>query len=178
MKAASYRIQAQAQLVKGNYGEARLLLQRAIALDGQAGNTIGKAMNISLLGEVEGQANNLQAASTAFEDAVALFEAAGDRRSAAITYHQWAKSFLTNDAWEEAGDYFIHSACIFGEEDDQATLATVAENFRYYLDQLNSDSAAVMALRWVSAGLPNSEVMGYLADGQLIELLSKFKRID
>ena len=175
MKAASYRTQAQAQLVEGNYDEARLLVQRAIALDDQDGNTIGRAMNISLLGDIEGQANNLQAAGTAFEDAIALFESAGDRHNAAISYHQWAKAFLGNDAWEEAGLYFIHSARIFSEEDDHATLVTVAQNFRYYLDQLMVDSATSMALQWVSAGLPASEVHGYLDEGQLIEFLSKFE---
>lgn len=163
MQAGAFRIQAQAQLAEGNHNEARLLLQRAIALDTQIGNTIGKAMSISLLGEVEGRAKNLQAAIAAFEDAIDLFEAAGDHRSAAITYHQWAKTYYLNDLMEEAGEYFIHSARILAEVDDQATLVTVARNFQYYLDALPAKFASYMAFKWVVEKLPASEAISTLA---------------
>lgn len=164
LQAGASRAQAQAHLAQGNYDEARLLLQGAIALDNQAGNTIGKAMNISLLGEVEGRASNLQAARTAFEEAIALFEAADDRHSAAITYHQWAKTFFLNGLMEEAGEYFIHSASIFSEVGDQATLVTVAHNFQYYLGQFET-GAPRMALKWIAARLPALEMMDYVAEG-------------
>jgi tetratricopeptide (TPR) repeat protein len=165
VQAGACRTQAQARLAEGNYDEARMFLQRAIALDDQTGNTIGKAMNISLLGEVEGRANNLQASRIAFEEAVALFEAAHDRRSAAVTYHQWAKTLYLKDLMEEAGEYFIQSARIFSEVGDQATLATVAQNFQSYLDQLKADGASYMAFKWISAKLPASKVMDCMAEG-------------
>ncbi len=165
LQAGANRAQAQARIAQGNYDEARVLLQRAIALDEQAGNIIGKAMNISLLGEVEGLGNNVQAAKVAFENAVALFEAARDRRSAAVTYHQWAKTLYKNEFMEEAGEYFIQSACIFSELSDQATFATVAENFRYYLGELQTDMASYMAHKWIFAKLPGSNVMEFMSVG-------------
>lgn len=164
LQAGANRAQAQAHLAQGNYDEARVLLQRAIALDDQAGNNIGKAMNISLLGEVEGLANNLPAAKIAFENAVALFEVARDRRSAAVTYHQWAKTLYKKELMEEAGEYFIQSAGIFSEIGDQATFATVAQNFRYYLGELQADMASYMALKWISAKLPGSIVMDHMSE--------------
>jgi tetratricopeptide (TPR) repeat protein len=173
VRAGAFRTQGQAQLAKGNYDEARMFLQRAIALDDQADNTIGKAMNLSLLGEVEGRANNLHASRTAFEEAVALFEAAGDRQSAAVTYHQWAKTFYLNDLMEEAGEYFIHSASIFSEVNDQATFETVQHNFHIYLGEVGTDFASHMALKWISAKLPASEMIGHIAKGLFADISDK-----
>ena len=165
VQAGAYRVQARAQLAEGNCDQARLLLQRAIALADQVGDPIAKAMDISLLGEVEGQAHNLEAARTAFDEAVALFEANGDQHSAAITYHQWAKALYLNGLMEEAGERFIHAASIFAEFGDQATLATVAHNFQYYLGELGAAFASYMALKWLTAGLPGAEVRDYVAKG-------------
>ena len=155
--AGAYRTQAHAKLAAGNYDEARISVQRAIALAQQAGDQLGKAMNISLLGDIEARAGNVSRAEIRFQEAIYMFEAAGNRHDAGVTYHQWAKLCYLDSRMEEAGNHFISSAQYLQETHDSASLSFVARNFRMYLDHIGTVLRTKMTIGWVSAHLPQIE---------------------
>jgi tetratricopeptide (TPR) repeat protein len=152
---AIYRARAQAMMMEGDLDEARHLLQRAITLSKKEKNEIGKAMNISLMGEIEGKLGNREKAVKLFEQAVSIFEKAGDRHNAGVTYHQWAKLYYTEGLMEEAGEYFIHAALCFRDTGDSYTLEVVSSNFNYYLAELTDEGASFMFIKWKAAQLPD-----------------------
>lgn len=151
---AAYRSQAQAARRRGALEEARELLNLAIAAAADEGDVVARAMNISLLAEVQGAAGDLEGAFELFADAVATFELAGDLTSAGVTYHQWAKLLFLNERLEHAGDYFIMSAECFAEAEDDTMLDAVTGSFGTYLEKCDNELADHMRRQWEAERLP------------------------
>jgi tetratricopeptide (TPR) repeat protein len=149
-----YRSRAQASRASGDLAQARDLLALAVAAAQHEGDSVARAMNVSLLAEVEGEAGNLGLAFTGFAEAIATFKAAGDLRSAGVTYHQWAKLLYLNGRFEEAGNYFIASAQCFLANEDGGMVAAVAESFRTCVWDADEPDRRQMTQAWESTDLP------------------------
>lgn len=129
---AQYRRDAELKIRENNLEAARGLLKKAISLNNIEKNEIGKAMNYSLLGEVEGKLKNIDQASEYFNKGILIFKKFKRESDAGISFHQWAKYLYLNDDPEKAGENFLNAAECFDRLNDAKMLAAVVANFEYF----------------------------------------------
>lgn len=132
---------AKQKIQENKLDEARLFAQRAIAFSQTEKNELGRAMNLSLLGEIEAWSKHYESAFRYFDQAIIVFTTLGEIRDAGITRHQYAKFRYISGQVPEAGELFLASAQNFEQINDQATLKLVVGSFDTFVRELGENDA-------------------------------------
>lgn len=153
-EAGQRRQEAMAHAAGGEFEAARTLLRDGARIDEKMGEIIAMAMNLSLLGEIEAKAGELEAAEEFFMKALWIFELFGRRADAAITCNQWASALHRAQRPLSAGELLIVAARIF-ESIHHPHLERVRWSVQNILKEVPADVAEAIQETWDAADLPS-----------------------
>ena len=153
-EAGQRRQEAMAHAVRGEFEAARALLRQGVRADEEMGETVAMAMNLSLLGEIEAKAGDLEAAEEFFLKAVWIFGLYGRWADTAITCNQWASALHRAQRPWSAGELLIGAARIF-EATHHPYLERVRWSVQNFLKEVPADVARATRQAWDAAKLPS-----------------------
>jgi len=114
---------------QGDYGAARELLEEALELHRQLGDSLGEARDLLSLGHVAAYQGDYEAARAVMEQSLAIYEQTGAKlNNIARSLHSLGWVAQEQGDGDSARSYYRRSLALYREEDDRRSAAVVLNN--------------------------------------------------
>jgi tetratricopeptide (TPR) repeat protein len=130
---------------QGEFGRARQLYEMALSIEGENGDSAGRARLFHQLGNLELAGGNRDEAERLYAEAASVFEQMGDRASLASSLHQLGLIAQLRGAAETAFDFYQKSLFLEEATGDRASLANTYHQLGHLARETGSFAEALKA---------------------------------